>query len=77
MEGESYLQRVVEASGLAQLIARAAIARACGRAGVDPDRLDAGGLARALPHLELTLRLYLREQADAHLRALQQLARDG
>lgn len=69
-----YFQSVIEASGLAGVIAVAAISRACNRAGVDPNRLDPSGLARALPHLEATLRLYLRESAEARIRELKRLA---
>jgi hypothetical protein len=72
---DEYFERVIDASGLASLIARAAIIRACGRAGVDPDQLDSSGLQRAMPHLEATLRLYLREEAGARLEALRDLAR--
>jgi hypothetical protein len=69
-----YFEDVVEASGLASIIATAAVSRACTRAGVDPNRLDASGLVRALPHLEATLRLYLRDEAEARIRMLKRLA---
>jgi hypothetical protein len=70
----SFFDQIVVASGLANLIARAAIARACLRAGVDPARVDRFGLSRALPHLENTLRLYVPEEAEQRIEALRQLA---
>ncbi len=74
-EGNLFFDQVVEASGLAPLIAAAAVTRACGRARVPPQRLDRGTLGRVLPFLEQTLRLYVPEEADARLRALNALSR--
>lgn len=70
-----FLDQVVEASGLASLIASAAVVRACQRARIDPAQLDPTTLGRVLPFLEMTLRLYVPEEADTRLRALQALAR--
>ena len=70
----AFFQRVIDASGLSDVIAAAAVTRACSRAGLDPGRLDGGNLRRALPFLETTLRLYLRDTADDHIEALQRLS---
>jgi len=73
--GGDFFDRVVRASGLPSLIARAAITRACNRAGVDPTRLDRAGLKRAIPHIEATLRLFLPGEVDERLLDLRALAR--
>ena len=51
--------RVVAASGLARIIAEAAITRACARAGVDAERMTASDLARTLPEIERSLGMFL------------------
>jgi len=71
----SFFDRVVTASGLPSLIARAAITRACSRAGVDATQLDRTGLKRALPHIEATLRLFLPTEVEERLHDLRALIR--
>jgi hypothetical protein len=73
--GNDLFDKVVEESGLSTLIAHAAITRACNRAGVDPHLLDRVSLTRVLPHLEMTLRLYIPDEAETRLHSLRQLAR--
>lgn len=65
--------RVVEASGLSTIIAHAAIARACVRAGVDSAALTRESLARVIPHLEQTLAIYLHDKAPLRIRAIRAL----
>jgi hypothetical protein len=69
----SFFEQVVAASGLSRIIARAAVTRACLRAGVDPTQIDRMGLRSALPFLENTLRLYVPAEATERLRALELL----
>jgi glycerol uptake facilitator-like aquaporin len=71
----AFFDEVIATSGLAGLIAAAAVTRACQRAHVDPSHLDPGSLGQVLPFLEMTLRLYLPDEADGRLRALRSLAR--
>lgn len=73
--GNELFEKVVEQSGLSSLIAHAALTRACNRAGVDPEALDRTSLSRVLPHIEMTLRLYMPDEAEARLRSLRLLAR--
>ncbi|MGC4066164.1 MAG: hypothetical protein QM784_16275 [Polyangiaceae bacterium] len=65
--------RVVEVSGLSKVIAHAAVARACVRAGVDSSTLTRESLVKVLPHLEQTLWIYLPEEAPQRLRAIKAL----
>jgi hypothetical protein len=51
-----------------------AVIRACQRAQVDPNELDSSALRQVLPYLEMTLQLYLPEEAGLRLRALDALA---
>jgi CheY-like chemotaxis protein len=53
------LDEVIAASGLARVLAEPAFARACHRAGVDPDRMTPPELCRALPQIERTLRMFV------------------
>jgi hypothetical protein len=69
----AFFEQVLRASGLAAVIGRSAIERACDRAGVDAETLDPMSLAIALPHIEETVRLYLPDQADARMFAVRAL----
>jgi hypothetical protein len=69
-----FFEQVLRASGLAAVIGRSAITRACDRAGVDADTLDPTGLEAALPEIEETVRLYLPDEADARVFELRALA---
>lgn len=70
----SFFDQVVDASGLSSVIAHAAIARACVRAGVDSTALNRENLHLVIPHLERTLEIYLRDQAAPQIRAIRCLA---
>jgi hypothetical protein len=66
---------VVEASGLAHLIAPYAVSRLLVRAGVSPRELTTEDLARALPELEEGLSVYLQgEDLQRAVEALRRLA---
>jgi hypothetical protein len=68
--------QVVDASGLSTIIARAAVSRACARAGVSAFTLTRESLMTVIPHLEVTLRIYIGElEAVARIQAIQVLAR--
>ena len=55
----SLLDRVVEASGLSGVFARASIVRSLERSGVDVARLTRGDVQRALPEIERALRVFM------------------
>jgi DNA-binding response OmpR family regulator len=55
----SLLAEVIAASGLSAVIGPSTVARACRRAGVDPETLTPSGLVQALPSLKETLRVFL------------------
>lgn len=56
---ESFRDRVIAATGLSSVFAASVVDRACKRASIDPQRLDATGLEAALPSIEKALELYL------------------
>jgi hypothetical protein len=66
--------RVVQATGLNELVAPFTVSRLLLRAGVEPKQLTPDDLARALPELERGISVYLStedcEQAMERLRAL-------
>ena len=70
-----FFDQVVSATGIAELIAAAAVSRACVRAGVVPAALTPESLVKVLPHLEKTLEIYLHDEAELRLRAIRALAR--
>jgi hypothetical protein len=53
------LDRLVEASGLSGVFARASIVRALERSGVDTSRLTRGDIKRALPEIERALSVFM------------------
>jgi len=53
--------RVVSRSGLSSVIASTTIMRACRRANVEPEHLDAGTLVQCLPSIREALRVFLTE----------------
>jgi CheY-like chemotaxis protein len=72
----SLLHRVFMESGLADVIGPGTIARACERAGVDAKTAEPTDLARALPAIRGTLRLFLPpEESDLRMRAIARLLR--
>jgi len=71
--GNTFFDRVTQASGLASIIASVAVARACIRADVDPKMLTAESLARVLPHLQQTLQHYHPIDAERHVAAIRAL----
>jgi DNA-binding response OmpR family regulator len=56
-----FFDRVVARSGLSPVIATTTIMRACRRANVEPEQLDAGTLHQALPAIREALRVFLTE----------------
>jgi hypothetical protein len=74
----SFFDEVVSRSGLSPVIGPSTIARACRRAGVDPQMLNAVNLARVLPSLRNTLGIFLDEkEVEQRMQALQGLARQS
>jgi hypothetical protein len=65
--------QVVEESGLSKVIAHAAVARACVRAGVDFTTLTRESLTKVIPHLEKTLEIYLPGESLQRIRAIKAL----
>jgi DNA-binding response OmpR family regulator len=78
MSASSLLEQLIARSGLSPVIASTTIVRACRRAEVEPEQLDARTLARALPHIREALRVFLPEQ-ETHRRMvdIESLARGG
>jgi hypothetical protein len=71
-------EAVVEASGLASVIAPYAVSRLLVRAGVQPRELTRADLARALPELERGLAVYLQgEELERAVAAVRRLAAEG
>jgi hypothetical protein len=66
---------LVAKSELSPLFGRAALRRACERAGVDAERLSPLSLRMALPEIEKTLRMFLDTRAEAVMRELEALTR--
>ena len=62
MGGSAFFDEVVARSGLSPVIAPTTIARACRRAGVDPQMLNPVSLERALPSIRHTLAIFLEEK---------------
>jgi hypothetical protein len=73
-ESFELFDRVVEATGLSTIIARAAVARACMRAGVPPSDLTRDSLLQVLPHLEQTLEVYFGQGAFQRARSIRMLS---
>jgi CheY-like chemotaxis protein len=72
----SLLHRVFTETGLVDIIGPGTIARACERAGVDAKTSEPTVLARALPAIYGTLRLFLTpEESDARMQAIARLLR--
>jgi DNA-binding response OmpR family regulator len=73
--GARLLDRVVAVSGMSEVLGRASIERACGRAGVDPQTMTPADLRLALPDIERTLGFFLPpSQAAACMQAIAALA---
>jgi len=69
---------VVLRSGLSPVIGPSTIARACRRAGVDPQLLNAASLEKVLPSLRNTLGIFLDEkEVDQRMKALEGLVRQA
>ncbi len=70
--------RVVARSGLPAVIASTTISRACSRANVDPEKLDARSLAQALPAIRDALRVFLTEhETRKFMVEIEELTREG
>jgi hypothetical protein len=77
MSGSDFLDRVVAASGLMDLIAPFTIRRLLISAGVAPDEVTPAELATAMPHLERGLGVYLDDdQLRVALADLRRLAQE-
>lgn len=75
-EHTQLFEQVMAASGLASVIARGAIRRACHRAGVDPATLDPAALQRVLPSIEGVLLTFLDpSEVRPRIRAIAAVAR--
>jgi DNA-binding response OmpR family regulator len=74
----SLLEQLVARSGLSPIIASTTIVRACRRAEVEPEHLDARTLARALPYIREALRVFLPEnETRRRMVDIEDLAREG
>lgn len=67
--------KVVAATGISELFAAHAIARACERAGVDPSKLSPSTLKAALPEIEKTVGTFCRGERDDVMARLTALTR--
>lgn len=74
---QSLFDRVVKQTGLAAIIARGIVMRACIRANVkDPERMTRLDLVRALPDIERMLALYLSaEEVSEKIRYISNMAK--
>ena len=71
----TFFDRVVEASGLNEVVAPFTISRLLIRADAQPDHLGPADLAKALPELEQGIRVYLTDdEAEAAVGKLRALA---
>jgi len=68
-------QQVVLASGISELFAEHAVARACERAGVDPRRLSRSSLKVALPEIEKVVSTFCHDELDEIVPRLHLLTR--
>lgn len=68
-------EQVVLASGISELFAEHAVARACERAGVDPRRLSRVNLKIALPEIEKVVSTFCHEEVDEIIPRLRLLTR--
>jgi hypothetical protein len=74
----SLFQKVVVTTGISELFAANAIARACERAGVNPKKLSPMTLKVALPEIERTVRTFCHQELEQIMPRLHLLARsDG
>jgi len=74
----SLLEQLVARSGLSPIIASTTIVRACRRAEVEPEHLDARTLTQALPYIREALRVFLPEQETRRRMVdIEDLAREG
>jgi hypothetical protein len=67
--------KVVAATGISELFAAHALARACERAGVDPTKLSPASLRAALPEIEKTVGTFCHGERDDVMAKLQALTR--
>jgi hypothetical protein len=71
----SFFDRVVQASGLNEVVAPFTMSRLLIRADAQPDDLGPADLARALPEIERGIRVYLsEEEAEDAVGKLRELA---
>lgn len=72
---DSLFERVVQASELSSLFARATVERALRRANVDPQRMTRADLDKALPEIRRSLSAFLTTRLDAVMAKIENLAR--
>jgi DNA-binding response OmpR family regulator len=78
MGASCLLEQLVARSGLSPVIAATTIVRACRRAEVEPEHLDARTLTRALPFIRDALRVFLPEhETRRRMVDIEDLAREG
>jgi hypothetical protein len=68
-------QKVVVATGISELFAVHAVARACERAGVDPQKLSPASLKVALPEIEKTVQTFCHHDLEQIMPRLHLLTR--
>jgi hypothetical protein len=68
-------QKVVAATGISELFAEHAVARACERAGIDPHRLSPTNLKIALPEIEKIVRTFCHDEMEEIMPRLYSLTR--
>lgn len=74
MEKPSFIDEVIEATGLAPMIAAGVLERCCRRAGVNRHAMTPRDLEKLLPHLEPALLVYVSgREVMAALERLKQL----
>jgi hypothetical protein len=73
-----FFDRVVARSGLPSVIAGTTLVRACRRANVEPEHLDARTLVQCLPSIREALRVFLTEhETRKSMMELEELTREG
>ncbi len=76
--GTNLLEQLVARSGLSPVIASTTLVRACRRAEVEPEHLDARTLSRCLPFIRDALRVFLPEhETRRRMVDIEDLAREG
>lgn len=72
---DSLFDRVVQASELSSLFARATLERALKRANIDPQRMTRADLEKALPEIRRSISAFLTTRLDVVMANIENLAR--